>query len=255
MALSVFLLAIALNLVRSQQSFAEDNHFNLGRERATFSEGPTSCSDLSALGHSRNGYYLAMNPTTQNLQTVYCDFNQCKININFEKYKMYVYYFQRYCIWLKILYMVVVFCIVGKEVAGEVVPKAMSVSFSVGINASYSKINTIIPFQWELLNTGGAMNSSSGIFTAPVAGTYYFAYSGMRFWTAGQSNVALQKNGVTIASSYAPGVGSTTCLSGIQAMLELVSNDTINLMLVYGQISDIADTFGSAFTGFLVRQN
>lgn len=150
--------------------------------------------------------------------------------------------------------MVVVFCIKGKESPGEVVSKAISVSFSVGINASYSRVNTIIPYQWELLNIGGAMNTSTGIFTAPVAGTYYFAYSGMRYYTAGQSNVALQKNGVTIASSYAPGVGSTACLSGIQAMLELVPNDTINLMLIYGQISDIADTFSSAFTGFLVRQ-
>ncbi len=84
MALLVFLLAIALNVARSQQSFAEDTHFNLGRERASFSDGPTSCSDLSALGHSRNGYYLTMNSTTQNLQTVYCDFKQCMAN-NYKK--------------------------------------------------------------------------------------------------------------------------------------------------------------------------
>ena len=158
-------------------------------------------------------------------------------------------------IYFSIVYVFFVFFIIGKQVAGGIVPKAISVSFSVGLNSSYSKVNTIIPYQWELLNTGGAMNISSGIFTAPVAGTYYFAYSGMRYYTAAQSNVALQKNGVTIASSYAPGIGSTTGLSGIQAVFELVPNDTINLMLIYGQISDIVDTFSSAFTGFLVKQS
>ena len=35
---------------------------------------PSSCGDLSLIGHNLNGLYLVQNPDTNKIETVYCDF-------------------------------------------------------------------------------------------------------------------------------------------------------------------------------------
>jgi hypothetical protein len=35
-------------------------------------------------------------------------------------------------------------------------------------------VGTQISFEVEVINTGSAMNAATGIFTAPVKGTYFF---------------------------------------------------------------------------------
>ena len=129
-----------------------------------------------------------------------------------------------------------------------------TVSFNVGRNFTYNIVNTIIPFQLEFLNSGGAMNISTGIFTAPVAGIYLFSFAGMKQNVVGESIVSLQKNGVALTSSYATNLRNFVPFFGCKALLKLAVNDTINLFLATGTLYDDVNSYVH-FTGFLVDQN
>lgn len=147
--------------------------------------------------------------------------------------------------------------ITGNQVSnGNVNLKAgkINVSFNVGRNVTYSNVNTIIPFQMELLNTGGAINTTTGIFTAPVAGIYLFSFAGLKQNIAGDSIVSLQKNGVSITSSYAQNLRNFVPHFGTKALLKLAAKDTINLYLASGSLYDDVNGY-THFTGFLVDQN
>jgi hypothetical protein len=63
---------------------------------------------------------------------------------------------------------------------GVVDVKSSPVYFHVQRNASYSLNGTTIPFQIERLNVGGGMNITSGIFTAPKSGIYFFSFTGLK---------------------------------------------------------------------------
>ena len=45
--------------------------------------------------------------------------------------------------------------------------------------ATQANTEGVIPFQIEKLNIGGAINTSTGIFTVPKNGVYHFSFSGM----------------------------------------------------------------------------
>ena len=63
---------------------------------------------------------------------------------------------------------------------GVVDVKSSPVYFYVQRDQPYTLRGTTIPFNIELLNVGGGMNISSGIFTAPKSGIYFFSFTGIK---------------------------------------------------------------------------
>jgi len=138
-------------------------------------------------------------------------------------------------------------------------PKKVSVSFDVRRNSSFENPKNIITFEHEFLNVGGAMNASTGIFTAPVAGIYYFSFAA--FAKANWKTVViLNKNGRSAGASYSSSdttnlvTDITLALPVCQVLLKLEANDTVNMVLSVGRLYDDANHY-MHFLGFLVEQN
>ena len=95
-----------------------------------------------------------------------------------------------------------------------------------------------IPFEIEKLNTGGAMNLASGVFTAPKSGTYFFSFSGVAHISASSSAplrlglfIHLYRNGIAVGSGEADDYSVTdeheTTSIHIQSTLDLKIGDRI----------------------------
>jgi hypothetical protein len=116
---------------------------------------------------------------------------------------------------------------------------------------------------------GGAMNISSGIFTAPVTGKYFFSYTGTAlFPQAGYRinlNLSMMKNGNSyenmIAASHADSISSTDVHFETFSMIatqNLVKGDRIWVEAYAPNLADgVKMFFGLAtqFNGFLLEED
>ncbi|XP_046637955.1 uncharacterized protein LOC124316198 isoform X2 [Daphnia pulicaria] len=106
---------------------------------------PTSCADLQQIGHKLSGFFSVKG--SKKMEMIYCNFNA---NQN-DKQK-----------WI-----------------GYADVKSAPVHFHVQRNSSFETQLTPIPFELARVNEGNAMNLSSGIFTAPRPGIYFFSFTGV----------------------------------------------------------------------------
>jgi len=82
--------------------------------------------------------------------------------------------------------------------------KSSPIHFHVQRTTPFNGENKIVrPYEIGLLNQGGAMNTTSGVFKAPVNGIYYFSFRGqMNTKTLINFNyLYLRKNGNIVATS------------------------------------------------------
>jgi hypothetical protein len=81
--------------------------------------------------------------------------------------------------------------------------KSASVHFYVQRSSNFNTMLTPIPYDLARLNEGNAMNLTTGVFTAPRTGIYFFSFTGLaHFYTARVLGVGLYVNGVYFASNY-----------------------------------------------------
>lgn len=123
-------------------------------------------------------------------------------------------------------------------------------------SANYNSINVPIPFEVDKLNVGGAMNVSSGIFTAPRTGNYFFSVSGIgSFQFGGRIDINLMKNGGIVGSGYAGNSDGFDTFS-IQSILDLTAGDKVwvQLATVSGQAFLYNNRY-THFTGWILSEN
>ncbi|EFX74254.1 hypothetical protein DAPPUDRAFT_252097 [Daphnia pulex] len=84
--------------------------------------------------------------------------------------------------------------------------KSAPVHFYVQRNSSFFPTGTPITFDRVWVNEGNAMNVTSGIFTAPNAGTYFFSFTGLASYPANNGtswlDVTLYLNGHSIGKAW-----------------------------------------------------
>ena len=144
--------------------------------------------------------------------------------------------------------------IVSETLYGNVDVKSKSVHFTVQRTSSnFDLENTVIPFEIERLNVGGAMNMATGVFIAPVDGIYHFEFNGMKNADPTAIFVFLQVNGINTGSAYATYLPNYLGLSGISASLKLETGDQVRLFKTTGTLHEYRQyTF---FTGWLVEED
>ena len=127
------------------------------------------------------------------------------------------------------------------------------VFFYVQRNNWYSSPDkaTVIPYELERLNIGGAMNLATGVFTAPVNGRYHFSFTGIGSKSS-DNYVDLRVNGVKVGRSHAP---SENYNMPIFATLRLTKGDTVDTYLSAGALNDSSDSHYTHFSGFLLEED
>jgi len=134
--------------------------------------------------------------------------------------------------------------------------KIRSVHFSVQRINAFGLNNAVIPFEVEVLNLGGAMNTASGTFTAPVAGIYHFEFSGMKGSDPTALSIALQVNAVDVGSSYTTDLANIFALPGINVSVKLKVGDTVRLFKTTGTLNDFTgNNRNSHFSGWLEEED
>jgi hypothetical protein len=112
--------------------------------------------------------------------------------------------------------------------------KSAPVHFYVQKNSTFSTLKTPIPFDLAVVNEGNAMNSTSGIFTAPRPGIYFFSFTGVATFPASSSKVNLYiflyLNGGYVGTGYVEEANTVTGQSSpltMQSTLILKKGDQV----------------------------
>jgi len=175
------------------------------------------------MGHTISGFYLVKSGSTK-IATTYCDFSKDSAEVGYETR------------------------------IGNVDVISSPVQFYVQRNTGWNTTNTPIPFQVERLNIGNAMNLGTGVFKAPKAGTYSFAFTTTKTAIASSTYSFLLLNGNSIGINYAGETG--TYFSGSMfATLKLKVGDEITVVLTIGTLFDSSGGHHTQFSGILLEED
>ncbi|XP_063049416.1 complement C1q-like protein 2 [Engraulis encrasicolus] len=132
---------------------------------------------------------------------------------------------------------------------------APKVAFSAALGSGYTQAgdnDLNLEFKRVITNVGEAYSSSTGFFTAPVRGVYYFRFTVMDPLDSRIMDIRMCKNGEQLMKLYEYDTdgGATYLSSGLALQLE--KGDTVNMVLPAGsRLKDNADNH-STFSGFLL---
>ena len=134
---------------------------------------------------------------------------------------------------------------------GQLDIKSSPVYFYVQRYSNFVYSNVAIPFDLERLNVGGGMNLTSGIFTTPRPGTYFFTFSGI----SGNQDplyIGLHVNGSNIGTGYSSSFTGTFTL---QSTLHLNAGDQVSMQITYGSGILYDGSHYTHFTGWLLQED
>jgi hypothetical protein len=148
---------------------------------------------------------------------------------------------------------------------GYVDVKSTPVHFYVQRNSTFNTTGTPIPFDLARVNEGNAMDLSSGVFTAPRPGTYFFSFAGLAYLEDSSSSwffSFLYLNGNRIGSSHVYEANTPVDQRNpltLQSTLNLEKGDRVWVEIWY---SDNSSTFLADnslfhlthFTGFMLEE-
>jgi hypothetical protein len=124
-------------------------------------------------------------------------------------------------------------------------------AFSAYRNAGDVPGNTVFVCNIVQTNVGSCYNLSNGRFTAPVAGTYLFAFHCMATSsTATYVNIAIRKNGAII--SYGHGATSAYDHTNAQVITTMAVNDYIDILVENGYNTVYGGNLHNNFNGHLI---
>ncbi|KAK4011157.1 hypothetical protein OUZ56_020272 [Daphnia magna] len=200
---------------------------------------PRSCSDLKARGHTLSGLYLIMGAKT--VETVYCDLRKSESDPTLQT-------------WI-----------------GFADVKSMPVYFNaLRSSTTFKQVQVPIPFDVARVNVGGAMNLSTGKFTAPRVGKYFFIFTGTASFlpSAGRSslNMGLCLNGNSFGDIVTYGLSDESNSNvyqqeslTLQSTLHLNAGDQVWLQIGFlsGSFLEGGGGFGGTnhFSGWLLEED
>jgi hypothetical protein len=143
--------------------------------------------------------------------------------------------------------------------------KSAPVHFYVQRNSTFSLQYTPIPFDLSRVNEGNAMNLTSGIFTAPRPGIYFFSFAAVALLDSSSDAdffPSLYLNGNSIGDSKVyEGNGPVYQLSPLtlQSTLNLKKGDRVWVEIYYpsGELNSLHDSSNghyTHFTGFMLEE-
>ncbi len=143
---------------------------------------------------------------------------------------------------------------VAEELIGSVDVKTTSVHFYVQRNTAFNISNSVIPFQVARLNVGGAMNLASGVFTAPVDGTYYFEFVGQKDHDDNPLRIDFRLNSQRMNWAFTPDLPKWLTTSSAN-LLRLKAGDKVDLYNGAGVLYAEDQGYQSYFTGWLIDED
>ena len=97
------------------------------------------------------------------------------------------------------------------------------------------------------------MNTTTGIFTAPKAGIYYFTFSGIKDWDGRSTFLYLQLNGNNVGVAHATDIRGGLAMT-LHSTLKLQACDKISLVLTEGIVHDFYESYYH-FVGWLLEEH
>ena len=131
--------------------------------------------------------------------------------------------------------------------------KSQQIAFcATNLDGPYFYFPSIITYNTVTVNRGNGLNASTGKFTAPVAGCYYFEFTGIKAsggYDPTQVNFFLNDVN-TRYRSYSPGTGHTPI--AMSAIFNLNANDVVYVKLHDYSTGAINSNEATQFVGYLI---
>ena len=130
-----------------------------------------------------------------------------------------------------------------KDASGRVTMTSQPCYVGVDRSATYSGSGTTWVHSLTRLNVGNCMNTSTGIFTCPVAGRYLVLFNVLTRSNAAH-NVFIQKNSVTWAAGRDIATTGEQC-TGVWSVVDCAVNDQLRIFVDCDPGGDFWSTYNT----------